>query len=573
MKMTIGAFLFERLRQMGVSHVFGVPGDYNLQLLEQMKETQGIEFVGTCNELNASYAADGYARINGMGALFTTYGVGDLSAICGLAGSCAEHVPVVLISGTPPLYAMESRLRVHHSLAEGNFDNISSCLAQFTGSFVRLTPANAAGEIDRVLTRCYWEKVPVYLQVPSDISYLEIEVPENKLIPALPKSDQERLESAGKRIEAMLAQAERPVLLVDADADRCGLAEDLYKLVKMRGIPYAAFRTGKAILTEQDSLYLGIYSGSASRPKVLEAVKQSDCVIATAPCFIEASPMAAPQNLPSSASIYIRDFSVTIEGEVYEGVTARELIRNLADHMQQMEGQEEKENLKEKIPEIWVKGITDKKELNVEKGKPLTQDFFWKRLENFLKEGDLICVENGTSMTAMTNLCLPDKARYIAQPIWGSIGYSLPALLGAMTAKPDRRAILTIGDGSFQMTVQELSTILHRGLKPIIFLLNNKGYTIERYILGKNADYNDVANWSYSKLPAVFAPECSVYCPVVRTEEELEAALAEAEKGEKASLIELCLDSEDAPEALKKFGAITAKLDYGPRGPQGQETI
>ena len=117
MKMTIGCYLFRCLREIGVGHVFGVPGDFNLQLLEQLDEVDDIDFVGTCNELNASYAADGYARANGIGAMLTTYGVGDLSAICGLAGACAEHVPVVLISGTPPLYAMESRLRVHHSLA------------------------------------------------------------------------------------------------------------------------------------------------------------------------------------------------------------------------------------------------------------------------------------------------------------------------------------------------------------------------------------------------------------------------------------------------------------------------
>ena len=91
MKTTIGNFLISRLRQMGVRHIFGVPGDFNLQLLEQIGETDGIEFVGNCNELNASYAADGYARMNGASALLTTYGVGDLSALCGVAGAAAEH--------------------------------------------------------------------------------------------------------------------------------------------------------------------------------------------------------------------------------------------------------------------------------------------------------------------------------------------------------------------------------------------------------------------------------------------------------------------------------------------------
>jgi TPP-dependent 2-oxoacid decarboxylase len=162
MKMTIGQFLFSRLRQIGVEHVFGVPGDFNLQLLEQLKEVEGIEFIGTCNELNAAYAADGYARTKGIGALVTTYGVGDLSAVCGIAGSRAEHVPVIFISGVPPLFAMESRLRVHHSLAEGNFDNVMNCLKEFTVVNTRLTPGNAVEEIDRAIHRCWREKTCLY---------------------------------------------------------------------------------------------------------------------------------------------------------------------------------------------------------------------------------------------------------------------------------------------------------------------------------------------------------------------------------------------------------------------------
>lgn len=246
MKMTIGHFLFRRLREIGVSHIFGVPGDFNLQLLEQLSEIDGIDFVGTCNELNASYAADGYARANGIGAMLTTYGVGDLSAICGLAGACAEHVPVVLISGTPPLYAMESRLRVHHSLAEGNFDNINNCLKQFTANTVRLTPMNVADELDRVLTSCWRDKLPVTIQVPSNISYLEVEVPDAPLVLSMPPSDSERLASAVARIKTLIERAQHPLLLIDADADRCGLADDLYALAVKRRIPYVAFRTGKA---------------------------------------------------------------------------------------------------------------------------------------------------------------------------------------------------------------------------------------------------------------------------------------------------------------------------------------
>lgn len=556
MKMTIGRFLFRRLREIGVGHVFGVPGDFNLQLLEQLGESDGIEFVGTCNELNASYAADGYARANGMGAMLTTYGVGDLSALCGLAGACAEHVPVVLISGTPPLYAMESRLRVHHSLAEGNFDNVGSCLKQFTGNTIRLTPMNVADELDRVLISCWRDKLPVTIQVPSNISYLEVEVPDSPLVLAMPSSDSERLASAVDRITERIERAQHPLLLVDADADRCGLAEDLYAIATKRRIPYVAFRTGKGILPESDPLYLGMYNGKASAPEVAAALWRSDCLIATAPCFVESSPMAAPGNNPVSAQIYIRDINVTIEDEVYEGVAARELVAHVKDALSPRSG------ASPILHETTAPSVTPQADA------ALTQAYFWQRMASFFRENDLVCVENGTSLTALLENRFPRGTRYIAQPIWGSIGYSLPALLGAMTAEPERRALLFIGDGSFQLTAQELSTILARGLKPIIFLLNNGGYTIERYILGMHAAYNDVNTWQYHALPQILAPGQDVYSVQVTNEEELETALAEAEKGEHAAFIELHLAPADAPDAMKHFGAMTAELDYGPRGPQ-----
>lgn len=230
MKTTIGHFLFARLKQIGIAHVLGVPGDFNLQLLEQVAEVEGIEFVGTCNELNAAYAADGYARSNSVSALLTTYGVGDLSALCGIAGAYAERVPVICISGVPPLFAISNRLRVHHSQVEGNFDDVMICAAQFTIAQTRLTPSNAVEEIDRVLRACWRERCPVYIQVPSNISYLTIEAPETPLDVSLPESDPERLELAVARIVAMLKSATRPAMLIDIDADRAGVAANLERL-------------------------------------------------------------------------------------------------------------------------------------------------------------------------------------------------------------------------------------------------------------------------------------------------------------------------------------------------------
>ena len=397
--------------------------------------------------------------------------------------------------------------------------------------------------------------MPVYLQVPSNISYLMVDVPDSKLELKLPVSDPERLESAARHIAELINKAQKPALLIDMDADRSALVEGLTSVVKKRQIPYAAFRTGKALLSETDPLFLGVYTGDASKLSVKETIGTSDCLIATAPCFVESSPTVSPSGIPVTAHVYIRGGDVTVEGEVYEGVTARELVFRLAE-------------LVEVRTEKAMQPASPTRVPSPEPGALLTQARLWPRIQGFIQPGDVVVADNGTSNIALTDVRLPENAKYISQLIWGSIGYSLPALLGSMMAACDRRHILFIGDGSFQLTVQELSTILNLGLKPVIFLLNNRGYTIERYILGMREPYNDIDNWRYSALPDVFAPDVETFVATVGAEGELEEVLTKVEECDCACFIELLLDPEDAPAALKTFGPLVAELDYGPRGPQ-----
>ena len=277
------------------------------------------------------------------------------------------------------------------------------------------------------------------------------------------------------------------------EVDHSGITENLSSLVDKKKMPYAALRTGKAILT--------------------------------------------------------------VENEVYEGVTAGELISRLINLVEIQKAIQEQPTPPADIP-------------GPEPGKALTQSYLWSRTCRFFRSGDVVVADNGTSNIALTDVRLPEGSRYISQLIWGAIGHSLPALLGSMMSAPDRSHLLFIGDGSFQVTAQELSTILNRGLKPVIFLINNRGYTIERFILGMQESYNDIADWRYSALPGVFAPDVKNFTAIIRTEEEFEEALEKVEKSNCASFVEIVLDPEDAPEVLRTFGPYTAELDYGPRGPQ-----
>src|SRR5262249_17477906 len=194
-QMTIGDFLLRRLKEAGVRHLFGLPGDYNLELLQQLQDTGALKWVGTCSELNASYAADGYARLNDLGALLVTNGVGALSAINGVGGSYSEHVPVICIAGSIPLRSIDRGLGMHHTMADGSWDHFLNAYAHVTAAHARLTLRNAATEIDRLILTAWREKLPVYMELPSDIAYLEIAVPTRPLALADPPSDPERLAS------------------------------------------------------------------------------------------------------------------------------------------------------------------------------------------------------------------------------------------------------------------------------------------------------------------------------------------------------------------------------------------
>src|SRR5215470_16287652 len=198
--MTVGDFLLRRLKEAGIGHLFGVPGDFNLELLQQNEDGGYLQWVGTCNELNASYAADGYARLNGMGALTVTNAVGALGAINGIAGSYAEHVPVVLIAGSIPLRSIERGLGMHHTTGDGTWDRFLGAFAQVTAGHARLTPQNAVTEIDRLILTASREKLPVYMELPSDIAYLEIAVSEAPLVLDEPPSDPERLRACAEAI-------------------------------------------------------------------------------------------------------------------------------------------------------------------------------------------------------------------------------------------------------------------------------------------------------------------------------------------------------------------------------------
>jgi indolepyruvate decarboxylase len=570
--MTIGDFLLRRLGEAGVGHLFGVPGDYNLELLQQLEDGGVMKWVGTCNELNASYAADGYARLNGLGALTVTNAVGALGAINGVAGSYADHVPVICIAGSLPLRSIERGLGMHHSMADGTWNRFLGAYAHVTAAQARLTPCNAVTEIDRLILTAWREKLPVYLELPSDIVYLDIEVPEGPLVLAQPASDPERLRSCTAAIAGQLAAATSPSILVDEDAARYSVGAELTELAGKLQIPVAVTGPAKAVIDETFPYYVGIYNGAASLPYTREAIENSDCLLAIAYRPIDDTTGGFTASLPAN-TIRVRGHAADVGEDNYQAVTVKEVLRGVIDAVPQVTSRPARQAAPAPVPAAAAAPVPAAAaapvpaaaDASADGSARLTQAAYWEALQGYLRPGDVIFTDNGTSY-AIFGFRLPPGCTVVASIVWGSIGYSVGALLGTLTAAPERRHLLFVGDGSFQETAQELSTMLRHGHKPVIFLINNGGYTIERGYMGKTETYNDIATWAYAELPKVFDPGTTARSFVVRTVADLEKALSAP--NDTMIFIESIMDRYDAPAAVIRSSNAGAELDYGPRGPQ-----
>ncbi len=229
---------------------FGVPGDYNLGLMQQLEDRGEPAWIGNCNELNASYATDAYARINGLGAMIVTHGVGTFSAVNGIAGAYSEHVPVILISGSLPLRAVQRGDLMHHTLIDREKGNLCRIFAEITEAQGRLTPENAVAEIDRIILTAWRRKLPVYLELPSDIPYLEIEVPDSRLKLEMIPSEQESLNACSKMILERLHSAKSPAFLLDIDAMRFDVSKQIIALAERFQMQVATLNCAKGAFPE-----------------------------------------------------------------------------------------------------------------------------------------------------------------------------------------------------------------------------------------------------------------------------------------------------------------------------------
>jgi indolepyruvate decarboxylase len=548
-EITVADYLITRLKEIGVDHLFGVPGDFVLGFFNQVLKSD-LKYVGTCNELNAAYAADGYARIRGIGAFSSTYGVGELSAINGVAGAFAERVPMVVITGSPSTISFRTRPLLHHTL--GDYQIPLRIYEKITAASTELVSAQSApAEIDRVLSVCLSHQQPVYISIPSDVVMMPCQRPQAFLFPPDLGSDPYALGEAIAEALEMLDKAQKPVVIGDVELIRFKLQQDFAGFLDKTGFPYVTMMLGKSVLSEQHPQFIGLFEGERSREYVRNRVESADCILQLGAVPTDFNTGGFTTNLDDAKTISANIRSVRIKHHYYENVSLHDFILGLTEKLTRRDPATldihcAADGCVHRRAELYLPDVP----------KPLTIKRFFDRMSHFIEDDAIVIAETGVSLFSAAEMLMPEGATFIGQTFYGSIGYTIGATLGAGMAAPDRQVVLFVGDGSFQVTGQDLSTMIRNHLKPVIFLINNDGYTIERVI--SDRPYNDLQPWKYHKLVEVFGGGLGLD---VRTEGELEEALAKAATADDLVFIEIHTGRLDCPESLRSAGQSMAKTN------------
>ena len=524
---SIGQYLIEQLKAHGVDHVFGVPGDYVLTLYKMIDESS-ITMVGVTREDNAGFAADAYARLHGLGCVCVTYCVGGLSLCNSIAGAYAEKSPVIVLGGSPGLSERARNPLLHHKVK--GFETQFEVFEKITAAAAVLDdPLTAFNEIDRLFAAAVRYKRPVYLELPRDQVNVKPEGPHRR--PAgLPPSDEAALREAVDEASSMLLAAKHPMILADVEIHRFALQDELIALAESMRVPIATTILGKSVVSESHPLFAGIYEGAMGRTEVTECVEQADCLLMLG-CFLTDINLGIfTANLDPARCIDATSEDLRIRHHHYSDVRLDDFIRALSAR-----------KLKPARTPVPPRPDPLKQPWVAQKNTPMTTARLFARLNRVLNDETVVIADIGDSLFGAADLWMSRRTEFISPAYYTSMGFAIPAAVGAGMASPGMRVLVIVGDGAFHMTGMELSTIARYKLNPIVIVLNNHGYTTERYLL--DGTFNDLHEWRFHKIPEVLGAGLGLE---VRTEEELDDALEQAIANTKSfSLLNVHIDPWD----------------------------
>ena len=587
-RISIADYLCHRLRQLNVRTIFGLPGEFNMPLLDRIYATDGMRWAGNANELNSAYACDAYSRMKGLGCLVTTFGVGELSVLTGVAGSYAEHVGILHIIGMPPTSAQTKQLLLHHTLGNGDYNVFYRIGSDIACHAQILSDSEFCFQhVDNCVEMAWNEQKPVYLGIP--VNRVHMMVNSSCLNRPLNldtinfKSDtnahdnvilSEEAEYKYDELIGMILKkiyaSERPVIVVDAGVIRHQITKEAEDFIKLTKFPSFVTPMGKGSVNENVPNFDGVFTGSLSNPNVKELVDNSDCVLVLGCLLAEFSTSTFHfyYRTKNKNKILVFSKSVKIKNLTFPDMKVEIIMEKL---LQKYDPSRTKRNFSH-IDTINVPRQT------LSNDHLLKQEWVWHEFSNWFKPGDVIVTEVGSSAFGIIQIKFPPRTQSISQPMWGSSGYSIGACLGVLFAieefkeeagvtsnlslpngetinlknLQDRRVILFVGDGAFQIAMQEISTMIRWDLTPYIFLLNNEGYSVDRFMNNKsNLSKFDVQPWKYLNIFKIFGA-LNYETRKIVTLGDLREMIADENFNvdDKIRLVEIILPSTDVPPAL-----------------------
>lgn len=555
--LSVGEYLIEKLYDLGIKHVFGVPGDFIIGFYSQLARSK-IKIINMCDEQGAGFAADAYARINGLGVACITYCVGGLKVVNPIAGGYAEKSPIVVISGSPGITERKKGPLIHHVVKD--FDTQQRVFEHVTAASTVLdNPETAAQEIDMVLNSALKHKRPVYIEIPRDLTYSSIQsggrggrgggyygVESRMTNTSVSSQDLDKdnyspqMAEALKEVAAMINSSKKPVILAGVELHRYRMQDKLLSIVERFQIPVASTLSSKSVISELHALYLGLYEGAMGHDYVRECVESSDCLILLGAIVTDLDIGGNASKIDQGRTISITSEKISVKYHSYEGI-------DFVDFINKLSASTDIAPAKKQVAESLEPPY--QREFMPEKDKKIKINRLFECINAFLKDDMIVVADTGDALFGSTDLIIHKRTEFLSSAFYASMGFAIPASIGAQLANPKLRAIVIVGDGAFQMTGMEISTSFRYDLNPIVLVLNNKGYGTERSIL--DGAFNDIPIWNYSIIPQILGGGKGYS---VKTEEEFHYALLDAEKNTKSfSILDIHLDPYDKSPALQRL--------------------
>ncbi|HEY9682017.1 MAG TPA: thiamine pyrophosphate-dependent enzyme [Oculatellaceae cyanobacterium] len=536
-KVKLADYLFGRLKELGVDTTFGIPGDFVLPLYAA-QERCGLKTIVMTHEPSVGFAADAYARLRGLGVGLVTYGAGGLNMINSVALAYAEESPLLIISGSPETRFRSQPAMLHHCVKE--FDTQYNVFAEVTAAQALLdNPKTAQEQIELVLETILKSSRPGYIEIPRDMVNTEIET-QDRAPRSVEGESPAVLDAVGEIIQRLKA-SKRPVLLVGAEVSRFKLKDKIVELAELLNIPVITSILGKSSFPESNKNFIGNYFGRFGDTGVREYVESADCILNIGAVLTEMETGGYTANLPPEKLIQIILRQATCGYKNYQGIDLKTFVESLL-------GQLKKEK---NLPRFELPQITKEEIKGSASSENLMVADIIQQLNQFLTDDYVVASDVGDCLYAGLSLTTDT---FIAPGYYSSMGFGVPAGIGAQIAQPEKRALVLVGDGAFQMTGLEMSTAAKQGMNPIIIVFNNAIYGMLRFI-DQQREYYDLPKWDYAMLAKAVGGDGVV----ARTKEEFADALKNAKRSNKIFLIDAQIPQSDISPTLTRltdhFGA------------------